>query len=574
MNGVGALMTAAATQPKHIMFIVGDDVGYNDLGVTNGGRTHTPRLDELYSSGVALKSYYTFKICSPSRAAMLTGRYPWGAGFYDMSADTNHCTKQFTALPQMLKSAGYATHALGKWDVGFLQSECSPTGRGFDSFFGYYMACQADYWYHGASGGYPPQCNMPGEETHGFGTGLPTDFSNSTASRISPAATALNGTYNTRLLGAEAVRLVMAHDTSSPLYMYLAFMAVHDGCFNLKSNLGKQAPLATVERYASTTNDTYKVAGAMYTELDEQVGKVVDALKARGMWESTALIFVSDNGGPLDHTTNAPLRGGKHTFLEGGVRVTAFIAGPLVPPARRGGEWWGMAASADWYHTLVEGIAGSKVPRDTGPRPPDGFDLWDSILSGEAGPRKEVVHQVHNQYICDKTHGASCSSSIRMGEMKLIVGDPGDSRTIAWPQPASTPVPFGRSGGVIEPGTDHARAPGIGGATFELTCDPFCLFNLTADLGEQHDLAAVSSLAPLAQRMLARLEFHGSTGPPPSYLWPNLTTWHAKVEHLCARSEASGYAEPLDSTTSTVEQQLGVGKREVWLDEWLDGAPW
>ena len=68
--------------------------------------------------------------------------------------------------------------------------------------------------------------------------------------------------------------------------------------------------------------------------------------------------------------------------------------------------------------------------------------------------------------------------------------------------------------------------------------------------------------------------FHGSTGPPPSYLWPNLTTWHAKVEHLCARSEVSGYAEPLDSTTSTVEQQLGVGKREVWLDEWLDGAPW
>ena len=74
--------------------------------------------------------------------------------------------------------------------------------------------------------------------------------------------------------------------------------------------------------------------------------------------------------------------------------------------------------------------------------------------------------------------------------------------------------------------------------------------------------------------MLARLEFHGSTGPPPSYMWPNLNTWHAKVEHLCARSEASGYAEPLDSTTSTVEQQLGVGKREVWLDEWLDGAPW
>ena len=157
---------------KHVLFIVGDDVGYNDIGATNGGKTTTPVLDGLIKNGITMSDYYTFKvrdtprsdcprcmsisqhrswgahrrrldyeicakcicrsrrwtlnrvkqdaahrracwqICSPSRAAMLTGRYPWGAGFYDMKADTNHCTKNFTALPEMLKPLGYRTHAL------------------------------------------------------------------------------------------------------------------------------------------------------------------------------------------------------------------------------------------------------------------------------------------------------------------------------------------------------------------------------------------------------------------------------------------------------------------------------
>lgn len=106
-------------------------------------------------------------------------------------------------------------------------------------------------------------------------------------------------------------------------------------------------------------------------------------------------------------------------------------------------------------------------------RPSDGLNLWPAISAGETpGPRSEVVHQVHNQYICDTTHGPSCSAAIRVGDMKLIMGNPGDSRTIAWPGQASEPVPFGLSGGVVEPGTDHARAPSIGTPVAELECDP------------------------------------------------------------------------------------------------------
>ena len=330
-----------------------DDVGYSDFGFFNDNKTITPTIDNLLANGIFLSDYYTFKICSPSRAAMLTGRYPWGAGFYDMAQDDNHCTTNSTGLPELLKPLGYKTHALGKWDVGFMKKECSATYRGFDTFFGYYLACEADYWYHASPGDPKPNCSQTGK---GIGNN-PTDLSNSSGAQIGPAANSLNGTYNTRLLAEEAARLVRAHDPTTPMYMYLAFMAVHDGCAEPRGefySLGKQAPMATVERYATTVLDTYKVAGAMYTEMDSGIQTVIDALKDNNMWENTVLIFVSDNGGPLDHCTNEPLRGGKHTFLEGGVRVMSFVSGPLVPPARRGMRWSGMAASADWYKTITE----------------------------------------------------------------------------------------------------------------------------------------------------------------------------------------------------------------------------
>ena len=178
-----------------------------------------------------------------------------------------------------------------------MEKKCSATYRGFDTFFGYYTACEADYWYHGAAGGYPngrPDCMLP---NRGVG-GDPTDLSNNSGTNLHPAAKSLNGTYNTGLFAQEAARLVEAHDVSDPFYMYLAFMAVHDGCTGATSpfkGLGKQAPLATIDLYNRTVLDTYKVAGAMYTELDRGIQTVIDALQMKKMWEQTVLIFVSDN---------------------------------------------------------------------------------------------------------------------------------------------------------------------------------------------------------------------------------------------------------------------------------------
>jgi arylsulfatase A-like enzyme len=153
----------SASLPPNILHIVADDLGYDDLGhnsvMGNGGKSLTPNINELIDTGVALHEYYTFKVCSPTRASLLTGRYPWGAGFYDMSNDGDHCTSQFELLPAALKrTANYATYALGKWDIGYIVKDCSPTFSGFDTFLGYYSACLSDYWYHWV----PGQCDQKG----------------------------------------------------------------------------------------------------------------------------------------------------------------------------------------------------------------------------------------------------------------------------------------------------------------------------------------------------------------------------------------------------------------------------
>lgn len=263
-----------------------------------------------------LSSYYTFRVCAPTRASIQSGRYPWGVGFYDMSDDSHHCIEpRFKLMPQLLKESGYKTHALGKWDVGYVQRHCLPTYRGYDTFLGYYTACTADYWMHGAPG------NLPSEGRCGD-----VDFHDSKGTDIAGAAMSgpesLNNTYDQVVFTQRAVQHIQGHaqlqqaqaragEQLSPLFIYLAYHNVHDACLKDRYKAGLNAPLETVERYATTKLDTWKVQGAMTTELDYGVANVTDALKQSGLWPNSVLVFVSDNGGPLDHSTNWPLRGGK-----------------------------------------------------------------------------------------------------------------------------------------------------------------------------------------------------------------------------------------------------------------------
>jgi arylsulfatase A-like enzyme len=245
----------------------------------------------------------------------------------------------------------------------------------------------------------------------------------------------------------------------------------------------------------------------------------------------------------LEHSTNAPRRGGKHTFWDGGVRVEAFLAGGAVPPGRSGTTWPGLAHASDTYLTLVEGYAGVAVgPADTcnvpGCRPLDGLNLWAAIMGGGPSPRSEVVHQVNNSYFDEGV------SAIRVGDLKVIRGQAGDNRTIPWPERAEKAVPLGLSGAVVEAGTDHVRGTTLGGSKLHM-CKPFCLFNITADEGETLDLAHNPAYAQVAASMLQRLDQHGATGPPHAYIW-DTKDFPAAVQAGCPRQVLTGSVQPVD----------------------------
>ena len=296
-------------------------------------------------------------------------------------------------------------------------------------------------------------------------------------------------------------------------------------------------------------------------ELDWAVDNVTAAFKRAAMWSNTLIVVVSDNGGPLDHTTNFPLRGGKHTFWEGGIRVVGFVSGPVVPLSRRGATYDGMLHSSDWLPTIVSGVAGISSDElrpllRNAPTPLDGVDAWSAIVSGGPSPRTEVVTQVANGYWNASSPGASTSAAgpcIRVGEMKLIIGDPGDSRTIAWPAPASVATPFGKSGGgSADRGNDACRAP-TGGHVVPPLIKPCvlrpCLFNVVEDPGEAHDLYAEgnASWTPTVKMLLARLAAAAAQGPPLGLAYPFTPTEEATMNaKICDNAKKYGFEEPSD----------------------------
>lgn len=240
-------------------------------------------------------------------------------------------------------------------------------------------------------------------------------------------AIGVNGTYSTRLFTRYAIDAIHSHfgatgmeggslsnslvQDASPMYLYLAHEAVHDA-----SGSGIQAPLETVALYDDIyTNDTYKVMAAAVTELDYGIGNLTAALEAVGVWGNSVLIFTTDNGGPLGHSRNAPLRGGKHSYWEGGVRGESFVYSELIPSGRRGTTAGWLAHACDWYSTIVQGIAGLTLPEQTGPVQLDSLNLWPALLDEKIdGPREEVVIQAADPAVYNTSTAIRVSSLVCM----------------------------------------------------------------------------------------------------------------------------------------------------------------
>ncbi|MFO0809122.1 MAG: arylsulfatase [Gemmataceae bacterium] len=361
---------AAADAPKpHIVFLLSDDQGWADVG-WHGGEIKTPSLDKLAAAGARLEQFYVQPVCSPTRAAFMTGRYPMRHGLqtgvvrpwaqYGLPLDER-------TLPQALKDAGYETAIVGKWHLGHFRPEYLPTCRGFDHQYGHYNGA-LDYFTHVRDGGFDwhrddKVCRDEGSSTH--------------------------------LLATEACRLIRERDKAKPLFLYVPFNAVH---------APHQVPDKYMEPYAHLTGERKKYAG-MVAAMDEAIGQIVAALDAAGMTKDTLIAFSSDNGGPAPGrvTSNGPLRAAKATVYEGGVRVPAFATWPgKIAP----GVVNAPLHMVDWYPTLLT-LAGAKLEQ---PLPLDGRDAWPAIAGGKPSPHDAIL-----------INAAPNSGAIRMGEWKLIL---------------------------------------------------------------------------------------------------------------------------------------------------------
>lgn len=422
----GLLLTQAEPPPRpHIVFILADDLGWKDVG-WHGSEIRTPQLDRLAAAGVRLEQFYVQQVCSPTRASLMTGRYPMR---YGLQVDvvrpnaTYGLTLEERMLPQALREAGYATRMVGKWHLGSFDEKYWPGARGFDHHYGHLFGA-IDYFSH-----------LRDKKLDWYRDGKQL----------------VEEGYSTDLLGAEAVKIIQEHDAAKPLFLYVAFNATHAPL---------QAPAAYLEPYKDLPNPDRRLKAAMTASMDEQIGRIAAAIEKRGLREKTLLIFLSDNGGPTgkgNAALNDPLRGGKATLYEGGVRVPAFAVWPgRLKPGSVVNEMFHMT---DWYPTLLT-LAGAKTEQ---PLPLDGKDVWPAIADGKPSPRDELLHNV------EPTRGA-----LRKGPWKIVV---------------------------------HGKMPEVGpGAGVEL-------FNIAEDPNEKTDLA--SRNPDKVRELLERLNGYAREAAPP-----------------------------------------------------------
>jgi arylsulfatase A-like enzyme len=399
---------AAAAKPNIVFFLI-DDMGWKDVGY-HGGPYPTPNIDRLAREGARLEAFYAMPVCSPTRATLLTGRYPirYGlqSGVVRPWADYGLPLEERT-LGQALHEAGYFTAICGKWHLGQVSRDYLPTRRGFDHQYGHYNGA-IDYFSHMREGGFDWHRNDKVCRDEG---------------------------YTTHLLARETVRLIEEHGGDQPLFLYVAFNAIHTP---------HQVPEDYKKPYANRTNVNATIGGMM-SAVDEAIGQIVGAVEKKGLTERTLFVLSSDNGGPV-HGSNGDWRAGKGTLYEGGVRVAAFANWKgVIKPGLSIQEPIHMS---DWYPTFIR-LAGGSIEQ---PLPLDGKDIWPVLTEGKPTPHEELL--INAEPAC---------GAIRKGAWKLIVRAPAE--------PYANGAPAG-------------KRPAM---------PPIELFNLQNDPGEKQNLAATET---------------------------------------------------------------------------------
>ncbi|MDB4730740.1 arylsulfatase [Akkermansiaceae bacterium] len=417
--GMASASPVDGSRPN-IVFILADDMGWNETGFNGGNPELTPHIDSLRKSGVSLDQFYVHAVCAPTRSAFLTGRYAfrtwsdWRSedfgkptylaklGMKLVKNEAGDETRRIHALDtkertvaEVLKEEGYFTSIAGKWHCGEWLPEHLPMGQGFMHQYGHY------------------------------GWGI--DYNNKCILHNAPATFAVydwhrnqkpvyEPGYATDLIANETVNVIANHfmtqsgkKEQQPFFIYAAFNAVH-------------GPLEEIPRYVEEYGKRY----AALKCLDDAVGRIVNAVDESGYGKNTLVIFSNDNGG-LREEMNAPYRGTKNTNYEGGVRVPCVMRWP--EKIKAGSTNSGMMHVTDLYNTFAT-LAGGSLEQE---RKLDGMNMTDVIFGEAKSKRDEIVFEVS---------GSVRFPAIRKGNYKLvgkelydIVKDPSEKNDIASSNP-------------------------------------------------------------------------------------------------------------------------------------------
>jgi len=347
MSPPGRCEENIARKPN-IIIILADDLGWADVGY-HGGKISTPSIDRLAREGVRMENFHACPLCSPTRAGLMTGRWPIR---YGMGESVITPWRQYglptteRTLADLVAKAGYERRgAVGKWHLGHYRKKYLPLNRGFTHFYGHYNGA-FDYFTHKREGQLDWHRNFETCRDEG---------------------------YSTDLIGREAVRFVEESPAGKPFFLYVPFNAPH---------LPLQAKEQDVAKYDNIENEKKRIYAAMVDSMDQAIGKILDAVDTRGIADNTFVLFFSDNGG-TSYGDNTPWRGGKGSVYEGGVRVPAAVRWP-------GGITGGRSVDAmmgyiDVYPT-VKRIAGVT---ESDPNPIDGRDMLDVIRGRAKAPDRD-----------------------------------------------------------------------------------------------------------------------------------------------------------------------------------------
>jgi arylsulfatase A-like enzyme len=381
-------VAADVGRPPNVLLIVVDDLGYGDLSSFGGRDIRTPHIDRLMERGIRYDHFYANSpVCSPTRASLMTGRYPDLVGVPGVIRTHRHnswgrLSSSAVVLPEILAKADYRTACVGKWHLG-LDHSSHPNSRGFEFFHGFLGDMMDDYYDH---------------RRHGF------NYMRLNETEIDPEG------HATDLFSDWAVDyLARAKSSERPFFLYLAYNAPH-------------TPIQPPEEWArrvlareSGIDASRARLVALIEHLDDGIGRVLSALGEHDLEEETLVLLTSDNGGQQNvGANNGRLRGGKQDMWEGGIRVPFCAVWPgRIPPGTRSN---GLAITMDLFPTICE-AAGVTIEHEI-----DGRSLLSELTGATVQSGERVLIWVRREG--GQRYGGRAYYAIRKGDLKLLQNGP------------------------------------------------------------------------------------------------------------------------------------------------------